>query len=336
MIQVENNLQVKLHIRKFIVLDELIEDRVDPESSFYGNTVNEILEFYGQARSTYYYKKRKFRASGISGLIPTKPGPKSGRLPGQILYRIEDLRDLEMTTKNISSIISVESGRKLAESTTYYQIRKMGKSRLKRNKKKPKQVYTRFERSKPNEMWQLDNVGPFHKSSKFYAYNVIDDHSRLCLASFVSDNQTTESWIQLLEQLVIQYGPPEAILHDHGSQFVSNTAKRLTSKFKEFLDKYGIRSVRARVRHPQTCGKVERMQQRLQNECRDLVFTYNISELRDAFDSWMNFYNKVRPHSTTGMTPHERYYGKEADEAAKLTACQLYERSLRFLQEVDV
>ncbi|MCH8908765.1 MAG: transposase, partial [Candidatus Heimdallarchaeota archaeon] len=63
---------------------------------------------------------------------------------------------------------------------------------------------------------------------------------------------------------------------------------------------------------------------------------YNISELRDAFDSWMNFYNEVRPHSTTGMTPHERYYGQEADEAAKLTACQLYERSLRFLQEVDV
>ncbi|MCH8908547.1 MAG: hypothetical protein IH840_15780, partial [Candidatus Heimdallarchaeota archaeon] len=46
MIQEENNLQVKLHIRKFIVLDELIEDRIDPESSFYGNTINEILEFY--------------------------------------------------------------------------------------------------------------------------------------------------------------------------------------------------------------------------------------------------------------------------------------------------
>ncbi|MCH8908319.1 MAG: hypothetical protein IH840_14625, partial [Candidatus Heimdallarchaeota archaeon] len=38
------------------------------------------------------------------------------------------------------------------------------------------------------------------------------------------------------------------------------------------------------------------MQQSLQKECRDLVFIYNISELRDTFDSWMNFCNKVRPH----------------------------------------
>ncbi len=50
------------------------------------------------------------------------------------------------------------------------------------------------------------------------------------------------------------------------------------------------------------------MQQTLQNESRDLVYTDNISELHEAFEAWREFYNKVRPHSTIKQTPHERYY----------------------------
>ncbi len=179
-------------------------------------------------------------------------------------------------------------------------------------------------------------MGPFYKNDKFFAYNIIDDHSRLCLASYVSEDQKTDSWIKLLEQLVEKYGIPKAILHDHGSQFVAPATNKLSKEFSEFIDKYGIRSVRARVRHPQTCGKVERMQQTLQNECRDLVHTDNTSELHEAFEAWKEFYNKVRPHSTIKQTPHERYYKTQSDEAAKLTACQLYEQKLRFLQEGDV
>ncbi len=110
MTQIEKILQVKLEIRDFIVLDQIIADREDPQSLYNGNTINEILECFECPRSTYYYKSAKYRESGIYGLIPKKRGPKKGRLPGQILYRIEDLRDLEMTSKNISTIISVESG----------------------------------------------------------------------------------------------------------------------------------------------------------------------------------------------------------------------------------
>ena len=97
-------------------------------------------------------------------------------------------------------------------------------------------------------------------------------------------------------------------------------------KFEEFLKKYGIRRVRSRVRHPQTCEKVERIQQSLQYEIRDLVFTSSIAELQMAVIAWRMFYNEVRPHSTTGMTPHERYFGKVSTN--NLSACQFYELTL--------
>ncbi|MCE7736166.1 MAG: transposase [Candidatus Heimdallarchaeota archaeon] len=73
---------------------------------------------------------------------------------------------------------------------------------------------------------------------------------------------------------------------------------------------------------------MERVQQSLQYEARDLVFTETIDELQEAVDNWRGFYNKVRALSSTNMTPHERYLGPEAEYAAMLSAWQQYEHSL--------
>ncbi|MHA2275565.1 MAG: DDE-type integrase/transposase/recombinase, partial [Candidatus Kariarchaeaceae archaeon] len=274
-------------------------------------TISSICEKYQIPRSTFYRKFLKYKQSGIPGIIPRKRGPKGPRLDPEIKFRIEELRELQLSAKTISTMISVKTQQKLPESTTHYFLRRIGKSRLKRNRRKKKQIYKRFERSKPNELWQIDNVGPFYKHGKLFTFNVVDDHSRFCLASKISDNQSTQSWIELLEKLVKQYGVPEAILHDNGSQYIYNPTGKLTKKFREFLVKYGIRSVRSRIRHPETCGKVEKMQQSLQHEVRDLVYTQDLHQLQFTFDAWRDYYNTARVHSTTKMTTHERFFGKK-------------------------
>ncbi|OLS21745.1 MAG: hypothetical protein HeimC2_32490 [Candidatus Heimdallarchaeota archaeon LC_2] len=330
--KIQQVLVKKAQLGVLISLINTIEDRLDPQSKFRGQTVNQILEQFGVARSTFYRKYRRYRNFGVEGIFPQKPGPKKSRLPSQIISRVFELRDRQLSSRSIASVISLEGQRYVAESTVQHQLRKAGKGKLKRNRKK-KVYYKSFERGKPNELWQIDNVGPFYKFKKLYAYNVIDDHSRYNLAAFVSDNQSSASWVETLEKLIQKYGVPDAILHDNGSQFVGNLSRKLTKKFKAFLEKYGIRSIKSRLRHPQTTGKVERVQQSLQNEVRDLVFTETIDELQEAFDNWRGFYNKVRVHSSTKMTPHERYFGHEADYATKLSAWQHYEHSLIKFEE---
>ncbi|MHA2251740.1 MAG: DDE-type integrase/transposase/recombinase [Candidatus Kariarchaeaceae archaeon] len=317
----------KAQVRAFISLVQTIEDRSDPQSKYYDKTIDQILESFGVARATYYRKSKNYREFGLDGIIPKKPGPKSSRLTSQILSRIFELRNRQLSSRTIASAISLEGQKYLPESTTQYQLRKVGKGKLKRNRKK-KVYYKRFERGKPNELWQIDNVGPFYKPGKLFAYNVIDDHSRYNLAAVISDNQTSDSWAETLENLVAKHGVPEAILHDNGSQFVDPKTSILTKNFDRFLKKYGIRSIRSRLRHPQTTGKVERVQQSMQYEARDLVFTDTIAELQEAVDNWRDFYNKVRNHSSTKMTPHARYFGQEVEYAAKLSAWQHYEHSL--------
>ena len=130
-------------MRAFISLVQTIEDRSDPQSKYYDKTIDQILESFGVARATYYRKSKKYNQFGLDGIIPKKPGPKSSRLPSQILSRIFELRDRQLSSRTIASAISLEGQRYIPESTTQYQLRKVGKGKLKRNRKK--KVY-RFDR----------------------------------------------------------------------------------------------------------------------------------------------------------------------------------------------
>ncbi|MHA1942758.1 MAG: DDE-type integrase/transposase/recombinase [Candidatus Hodarchaeales archaeon] len=304
-------------LREFISLCQAIEDRLDPLSKFHNWTVNQLCERFEVPRSTFYRKNKNYQHHGLWGIVPRRRGPKGSRIEPEMQQRIRELRDLQLSSKSISTIISVENKKKLATSTTHHFLRRIGKSRLKRNKKKKKQLYKRFERGKPNELWQIDNVGPFYKPGKLFAFNVVDDHSRFCLSIKISDNQSTQSWVDLLDDLVTKYGKPEAILHDNGSQFVSPWTGRLTTKFHAFLQTHGIRSVRSRIRHPETCGKVERMQQSMQYEVRDLVYTDDMHQLQFTVDAWRSFYNEA-----------ERFFGRKPRNIDMLAACQFYEHSL--------
>ena len=42
-----------------------------------GRPLDEVLAQYGRSRSTYYEKLRRFRESGLEGLLSRPPGPRS-------------------------------------------------------------------------------------------------------------------------------------------------------------------------------------------------------------------------------------------------------------------
>ena len=141
MLRITQVLNRKSRLREFISLCQATEDRLDPQSKWHELTVSSICEKFKIPRSTFYRKIKRFQQFGIAGIIPRKRGPKGPRLDPQIKLRIEELRELQISAKTISTIISVESQQKLPESTTHYFLRRIGKSRLKRNRRKKKQIY---------------------------------------------------------------------------------------------------------------------------------------------------------------------------------------------------
>jgi transposase InsO family protein len=61
--------------------------------------------------------------------------------------------------------------------------------------------------------------------------------------------------LEALARAIADYGAPREILTDQGRQY---TAWRGETGFEEELRRHGIRHVKSRPHHPQTCGKIER------------------------------------------------------------------------------
>ena len=133
-------------------------------------------------------------------------------------------------------------------------------------KKKQQRKYLRYEREHSNSMWHTD-YKQLDDGRWFLAYQ--DDASRFITGYGVFENMTAENAIKVLEQTIKNHGKPASILTDHGSQFYANAAelkKKGQSKYEEKLVKLDIKHILARVRHPQTNGKLERFHGELQRK----------------------------------------------------------------------
>lgn len=161
----------------------------------------------------------------------------------------------------------------------------------------------RFERSAPNELWQLDHKGPIEIGRRRrHPLTVMDDHSRyLLLLEPCPDLTTTRVWT-LLWGLFGEVGLPEALLCDNAFA-VRQAMPGTLSRFEANLIRLNIRPIHGRPYHPQTQGKVERLHGTFEREMYPLVRTDNDDAFRQDTLRWRQGYNRLRPHEALGDEP---------------------------------
>lgn len=158
-----------------------------------------------------------------------------------------------------------------------------------------------FERSKPNDMWQIDHKGPCEIARRrHYPLTVLDDHSRFCFCFEPLTDKSINLYWPVLWGIFGEFGLPEAILCDNAF-----SAKGLgLSEFDMRLIRLGIRPAHGRSYHPQTQGKVERVHRTVEQEL--LAFKARLDQM-DLFvedrDRWKHVYNHIRPHESLGDLP---------------------------------
>jgi hypothetical protein len=79
----------------------------------------------------------------------------------------------------------------------------------------------RFERSAPNELWQMDFKGPKLWHQKVGPLSVIDDHSRYLIVLRAVASTHTEQARGPLVAAFCEHGVPKAMLMDHGTPWWS-------------------------------------------------------------------------------------------------------------------
>lgn len=185
--------------------------------------------------------------------------------------------------------------------------------RIKPNPPK-KRRYTRFERSLPNQLWQMDIFTWMLRGvHRVYIIAAIDDCSRFIVGWGLFRVQSGDNVLEVLKGAIEKYGFPEEILTDNGKQFYSWRGK---AKFEKTVVRMGIKHIRSRPHHPQTLGKIEAF---WKNIWRELLGEYPLStfeEAQKAIAAWMQKYNFKRPHqglSAGGrkITPADKYFKAE-------------------------
>jgi len=168
---------------------------------------------------------------------------------------------------------------------------------------------TRFERSAPNELWQMDSKGKYPlRKGECHPLSILDDHSRFAVGLYALSALTTEQAYPCLVETFQRYGLPQAMLMDRGALWWSASNRWGLTWLSVRLIEQGIRLLYGRVCHPQTQGKVERFHRTLGGEMRHRGVPEQIEEWRPALAELRQTYNERRPHEALGMQrPADRY-----------------------------
>ena len=223
-------------------------------------TSKEIAKHFDISKRWVLKLCAKYRHVDVSAIkYPEQMGRPAASLPG----RKEQSTILSNYSENRRSAVRLEKIIELGigihiSHRTIHRVLKDEELAENQPAKAKQRKWIRYERRYSNSLWHTD-YKTLPDGRHFIAY--MDDASRFIVAFGVFDEQTTTNAVAILEDGIKKYGKPAAILTDHGSQFYANekeSAKRGESDFEKKLVELDIKHSLARIKHPQTNGKLER------------------------------------------------------------------------------
>ena len=156
------------------------------------------------------------------------------------------------------------------------------------------------------EMWEMDFVGPLKPSNNGNRYLITGiDYCTGKAFAYALEKRSHHAAIELLENIVWTYGKPAQLIHDNGEEFRSK-------EFQAVCSRYGIRSTPTSPGHPQTNGKVERLNHELVQRIQRISAEKG-HNLRD-WDIYLRqalFAYHAHAHSRIGATPFYLQHGTE-------------------------
>lgn len=279
-----------------------------------GLSLADVAKMYGVSPYSIRRWAQSYERNGLAGLETAPPGR-----PRKLSQKVEAAQQL------VKDVVKADpdAGIGKVQGALYRQgflqmARETVRSLLRRNGVGPQEVKLKrrnkpirvksFERACPNDLWQTDIMTFMLKGQyRVYLIGFMDDNSRFLVGWGLYRFQKGENVMEVFRAAIEKRGMPKEVLSDNGRQYHS---WRGTSKFTSMLTKLGIRHIRSRPYHPQTCGKIESFWRNLNQECLTKVPLATFEEAQAKIGEYVEYYNFKRPHQGIGnLIPSDRYYG---------------------------
>jgi len=284
-----------------------------------GRSVKDVCESHDISRSWLYELIARYRQLGDDGLKPLSRRPRSS--PTRLAPAIED--EIVALRKELTDL-GVDAG----AHTIHYHLQRRHRRRrraipsvatiwrvlsrrgfvIPQPHKRPKSSWRRFQAELPNECWQADTTHwALADGTDVEILNVIDDHSRLLVASRAFATAKAADVVETFHHGASELGLPASMLTDNGAIFTAESRRGACAIELELIA-LGVDYKHSRPYHPQTCGKVERFHQTLKKWLAKQRPTATITGLQAQLDRFRTYYNTIRPHRALGRrTPAEAF-----------------------------
>ena len=292
-------------VRKCIHIEINTRFNLIHEKEWTGDTISNICKRYDVARKTYYKWNKRYEQNGMWGLLDNSRRPhniKYKKITSEIQETILDLRlSKRFGCNRIKFRLRKVVGISLSTRTIYKILKRHSLNIL--TCKAKIRSYKRFVMKHPDEMVQMDILGPFYlsnSSQRNYIISCLDDCSRK-VASRWSERKSLVDVLNVLEDWIMINGKPMKIMHDNSKQFTSNI-------FRHFLVHNQIKDKQIPNSYPQLQGKIEAYNKIVKNEFLAIEDVPNINDGKLRYDIFVKAYNETREHGgINGLTPSEMF-----------------------------
>lgn len=274
----------------------------------------------GVSRKTFYKYVHRFKSRGVEGFFPDSRAPKTSRPVfdtgcEDVLITIRKAEQGAGWDYGADAVLMRleespalwPAGVRLPTRATINRILEARGFLDKVPQRKPRTRYRRFERAKPNELWQLDGFEYVLSTGiKVVVLHINDDCSRtdLALRAGPSEN-SADTWLTFCDAAAA-YGLPAALLTDNGTAF-SGRRRGWSSDLENKAFALGIQTICSTPNHPQTCGKNERAHQRVRKWLSKRPTAATLNELQGLLDTYRTAYNDRRNQVLAKLTPNQRF-----------------------------
>ena len=280
-----------------------------------GRTVGEVASDQGVCRRTLHRWLAHYEAGGLEGLSDGSHRP--AHCPHQMSAEIEAMV-LEMRRSHPywgPHRIAYELAKKGVEAAPsesgVYRCLVRAVVIDPATRRKRREMFKRWERAAPMELWQFDVVHGFllADGTSAKALTGLDDHSRFCVSARLMAREQTQAVCDGFSSALKTYGVPAQVLTDNGKVFTGRFAQPpVEVLFDRICRENGIDHILTLPRKPTTTGKIERFHRSLRSEFNTRQQFRNLKTAQEALDEWVTYYNTQRPHQALGdLTPENRF-----------------------------
>jgi transposase InsO family protein len=176
-------------------------------------------------------------------------------------------------------------------------------------RKRPRSTFRRFVYPAPNCMWQLDGFTyPIAGGREGTVLQVIDDHSRMILASLAAPGETSEAVLAVVRAAIAEHGVPQRFLSDNGGA-LNPTRRKRRGQLVDYLNGLGVETITGRPRKPTTQGKTERHHRTTGQWLDARELAPDLAHLQRLLAEFEVIYNTQRPNQALDgrITPRQAW-----------------------------